>query len=65
MGLPNGPKYFDPISNPEGAVKRQRRVIRDLVKRGYITEQEANEIPLIKVGNAQIKENFSLSGIFI
>lgn len=44
IGLPNGPKYFDPKRNPEGARERQERVVRDLVKRKVITKEEGKTI---------------------
>lgn len=43
-GIPNAPSYLDPISNPDGARLRQKRVIRDLIKRGYITREEGEHI---------------------
>ena len=44
VGIPNGPKYFDPNLNPKGAQNRHRRVIRDLIKRKVITEEKGKEI---------------------
>ncbi|MDO5712999.1 MAG: biosynthetic peptidoglycan transglycosylase [Tissierellia bacterium] len=44
VGIPNGPKYYDPSFNPKGAVKRHRRVINDLIRRNYITKEKGKDI---------------------
>lgn len=42
-GLPKAPTRFSPISSPDRAKKRQRYVLGQMVKAGFITEQEAAE----------------------
>jgi len=39
--LPQAPALYDPITNPEAAVKRQHIVLDTMVKAGYITPEQA------------------------
>ncbi|RIL09964.1 MAG: penicillin-binding protein [Proteobacteria bacterium] len=41
-GLPKAPSRFSPILNPDRARKRQRYVLNQMVKAGFISESEAN-----------------------
>ncbi len=41
-GLPQSPATYDPFVNPEGALARQKDVLRLMVESGYITWEEAN-----------------------
>lgn len=40
--LPNAPSYLDPYVNYEGAKKRQKLVLREMVAQGMITQAEAD-----------------------
>ena len=40
-GLPQAPAFWDPFTNPEGALARQRVVLGLMVEAGYITMAEA------------------------
>ncbi len=44
IGMLQGPGYYDPIRNPERALGRREVVIRQMVRDGYITEEEAAQI---------------------
>ena len=41
-GLPQQPALLDPFVNLEGAKNRQRIVLDSMVRRGYITQSEAD-----------------------
>ena len=43
-GIPNAPSIYSPTSNPELSKKRQKVVVSKMVKYGYISQQEADEI---------------------
>lgn len=43
-GIPNAPSVYAPTKNPELAKQRQIQVINKMVKYGYLTEQEADNI---------------------
>jgi len=43
-GIPNAPSAYAPTKNPDLARKRQGKVISSMVKYGYLTQEEANEI---------------------
>lgn len=42
-GLPKAPSRYSPISNPDAARARQEYVLGQMVRQGYITEDEAKE----------------------
>ena len=42
-GLPQRPNYYRPDRHPERAIKRQKRVLQMLARRGIITEEQAEE----------------------
>jgi len=42
-GLPKAPSTYNPLVNPEKARERQQYVLRRLVEKGYITEEQADE----------------------
>lgn len=42
-GMMSAPEGNNPVRNPEGAVKRQRYVLRRMVEEGMATEEEARE----------------------
>ncbi len=43
-GIPNAPSVYAPTANPDLAVQRQKQVIKKMVKRGDLTEEQANEL---------------------
>ena len=43
-GIPNAPSIYSPNVNPELAKKRQQKVLDAMVKYGYISKAEANNI---------------------
>jgi len=43
-GIPNAPSVYAPTKNPDLAIQRQKQVISKMVKRGDLTEQEAEKI---------------------
>ena len=43
-GIPNAPSVYAPTKNPDLAVQRQKQVIQKMVKRGGLTQKEANEL---------------------
>ena len=43
-GIPNAPSVYAPTKNPDLAKQRQRQVMEKIIKNGYLTEDEANEI---------------------
>ena len=45
-GIPNAPSVYSPNVNPELSKKRQAKVIRSMVKYGYLTQEEADSINL-------------------
>ncbi len=45
-GIPNAPSVYAPTANMDLCKKRQAKVIRSMVKYGYITQEEADKIQL-------------------
>ena len=45
-GIPNAPSVYAPTANMDLCKKRQAKVIRSMVKYGYITQDEADKIKL-------------------
>lgn len=43
-GIPNAPSIYAPTESMELAKKRQKQVMKQMVKYGYLTEEKANEI---------------------
>ncbi len=43
-GIPNAPSVYSPTVNPELSKQRQQKVIRSMVKYGYITQEQADSI---------------------
>lgn len=43
-GIPNAPSIYSLTQNPELAKQRQKQVIKKMIKYGYLTEEEANNI---------------------
>ena len=41
--IPNSPSYYDPYKNPERAVVRRNKMLKDMYGLGYITYDEYNE----------------------
>ena len=44
VGIPNAPSVYSPNANPDLAIKRQEKVLNSMIKYGYLTKEEANEI---------------------
>ena len=43
-GLPNAPSDYDPTINPDLTAQRQAQVLEKMVRYGYLSEEEADEI---------------------
>ena len=43
-GIPNAPSLYSPSENPDLAKERQRQVADSMIKNGYLTEEQAEEI---------------------
>lgn len=43
-GIPNAPSVYAPTKNPDLAIQRQKQVIQKMVKRGSLTQSEAEEL---------------------
>ena len=43
-GIPNAPSVYAPTKNPELTKSRQKKVISDMVKYGYLSQEQANKI---------------------
>ena len=43
-GIPNAPSVYAPTANPELTRSRQKKVILDMVKHGYLSQVQANSI---------------------
>ena len=43
-GIPNAPSVYSPTVNPELSKQRQQKVIRSMVKYGYLTQEQADQI---------------------
>ena len=43
-GIPNAPSVYAPTKNPELAKQRQKQVMKKMIKYGYLTEEEADNI---------------------
>jgi membrane peptidoglycan carboxypeptidase len=41
--IPNSPNYYDPIKNPENALARRNKILKDMAELDYITENEYND----------------------
>lgn len=41
-GLPKSPNYYSPLTNPKAGLERQRVVLNQMQKYGFITEAQAN-----------------------
>lgn len=50
-GVPNAPSVYSPTVNPELCRQRQAKVIRSMVKYGYLTQEEADKIDLNRENN--------------
>jgi penicillin-binding protein 1A len=44
VGMLKGPGYYDPINHPERAYQRRNIVIGQMVRDGYLTQEEANQV---------------------
>lgn len=42
-GIPNNPTLYDPITNPENALKKRNVILERMFEEGYITEEEKNQ----------------------
>lgn len=49
VGLVNGPTWYSPVRNPERSLERRNRVISQMQKYGYITQQEKDSISAIPI----------------
>lgn len=45
-GVPNAPSVYAPTANMDLCISRQKKVIQDMVKHGYITQEQADGIKL-------------------
>ncbi len=49
VGLVNGPTWYSPVRNPERALDRRNRVISQMHKYGYLTQQAKDSISAIPI----------------
>ncbi len=42
-GIPKSPSYYNPTVHPKNAKKRQKTILKAMVKQGYITKKEMND----------------------
>ena len=42
-GIPKSPNYYSPLSNPKAAKERQKTVLEQMAKYGFITKEQADE----------------------
>lgn len=49
VGLVNGPTWYSPVRNPQRALDRRNRVISQMHKYGYISQQEKDSISAIPI----------------
>lgn len=40
--IPNSPTYYDPVKNPENALTRRDKILKDMEEMGYIKESDYN-----------------------
>lgn len=40
--IPNSPTYYDPVKNPENALTRRNKILKDMVEMRYIKESDYN-----------------------
>lgn len=43
-GVPNAPSLYNPVDGMDLAKDRQKKVVNDMVKYGYLTQKEADSI---------------------
>ena len=43
-GVPNAPSLYNPVDSPELSRSRQKKVVKDMVEYGYLTQEQANSI---------------------
>ena len=43
-GVPNAPSVYAPTVNMDLCISRQKKVVQDMVKHGYITQEQADQI---------------------
>lgn len=41
--IPNSPTYYDPVKNPENALKRRNKILDDMLEIGYVSQAAYNE----------------------
>lgn len=41
--IPNSPSYYDPYKNPDRAVTRRNKILKDMLELDYITQKEYND----------------------
>lgn len=51
-GIPNAPSVYSPNVNPELSKKRQSKVLKSMVKYGYLTQEEADNVDLNEYYNS-------------
>ena len=63
VGLVNGPTWYSPVRNPERALDRRNRVISQMHKYGYITQQQRDSISAIPIDMSKYSMQDHNSGI--
>ena len=43
LSIPKSPNYYSPLSNPKAAKERQKTVLEQMAKYGFITKEQADE----------------------
>lgn len=41
--IPNSPTYYDPINNPQNALERRNKILKDMLEMDYISQSEYNQ----------------------
>ena len=55
--IPNRPAYYDPIKNPDNALKRRNKILGDMLEMGFIDENEYNGAIAEKITIKQNSDN--------
>ncbi|MGN0484555.1 MAG: transglycosylase domain-containing protein [Lachnospiraceae bacterium] len=56
--IPNSPQYYDPFMHPKRAIKRRDKILRDMVKMEYITQEQCDEATKEKIKIVRQKRGF-------
>ena len=63
VGMFQNPTLYKPYKNPEGCRNRQRTVLRLMVRHGYITEDEMNDVLAIPIERMLVEQKNAINKI--